>query len=248
LAAGAGSTEGVAEPGEAIAPMVETTSTVATESTTSTVATNPEESAGPVVPPDRISPGREHLKAIQIHDSYLVVETEDGLVVIDQHALHERILYEEFRSRVERGAVESQRLLVPEPVHLTSGDAAAVLEQKETLAALGLEVEPFGGDTVLITGTPAMMRGVDSEGLLRDLADRFRSNPIPPTRDALLEDVLNMLACKAAVKAGQKLAPAEIDALLARRHLARDAHHCPHGRPTALILTTAELERQFGRI
>ncbi|MDX2038545.1 MAG: DNA mismatch repair endonuclease MutL [Isosphaeraceae bacterium] len=188
------------------------------------------------------------IKAIQIHDSYLVVETSDGLVVIDQHALHERILYEEFRMRAERGAVESQRLLVPEPVHLTASEAAAVLERRDGLAKLGIEIEPFGGDTVLVVGTPAMLPNASPEQLLRDLAEQFRGSPVPPARDALLEDVLNMLACKAAVKAGQKLTPEEIDALLARRRLARDAHHCPHGRPTALVFTTAELERQFGRI
>ena len=97
------------------------------------------------------------LKAIQVHDSYLIAETGDGMMVIDQHALHERILYEELRSRVAQGRVESQRLLVPEPVDLTAAEAAAVLEQGELLAQLGLEVEPFGGDTVLVRSIPAML-------------------------------------------------------------------------------------------
>ncbi len=116
------------------------------------------------------------------------------------------------------------------------------------LARLGLEVEPFGGDTVLVTSTPVMLAGVAPERLVRDLADHFRSHPLPPTADALLEDVLNMVACKAAVKAGQRLSPEEVSTLLARRHLAANTHHCPHGRPTALTFTKAELERQFGRI
>ena len=87
-----------------------------------------------------------------------------------------------------------------------------------------------------------------AERLLRDLAEHFRSEPLPPTRDGLLDELLHMVACKAAVKAGQRLSPEEIDALLERRHLVADAHHCPHGRPTALVFTKAELERQFGRI
>ncbi len=188
------------------------------------------------------------VKALQVHDSYLVAETSDGMVVIDQHALHERIIYEELRLRIERGGVESQRLLVPEPVDLGPTEAAAVLERRDELARLGLEVEPFGGDTVLVSSVPAMLGGVSPDRLVRDLADHFRSKPLPPTRDGVLEDVLAMIACKAAVKAGQKLAPDEVTALLDRRHLVSDAHHCPHGRPTALVFTKSELERQFGRI
>ena len=188
------------------------------------------------------------LKALQLHDSYLIAETSDGMMVIDQHALHERILYEELRCRVEKGGVESQRLLVPDPVHLSAAEAALVLEQQEVLLELGLEVEPFGGDTVLVISAPAMLRSVAPERLLRDLAEHLRSKPLPPTRAALLADLLHMVACKAAVKAGQRLSAEEIAALLERRHLVADAHHCPHGRPTALVFTKSELERQFGRI
>jgi DNA mismatch repair protein MutL len=188
------------------------------------------------------------VKALQVHDSYLVAETADGMVVIDQHALHERILYEELRLRIERGGVESQRLLVPEPVELEPSEASAVLERREVLASLGLDVEDAGGGTILVGSVPAMLPGVSPDRLLRDLADHFGSKPLPPTRDAVLEDVLSMIACKAAVKAGQKLAPDEVTALLERRHLVSDAHHCPHGRPTALVFTKSELERQFGRI
>ncbi len=188
------------------------------------------------------------VKALQVHDSYLVAETPDGMVVIDQHALHERILYEELRLRIERGGVESQRLLVPEPVELEPAEAAAILERREVLASLGLLVEDGGDGSVLVGSVPAMLPGVSPDRLVRDLADHFGSRPLPPTRDAILEDVLSMIACKAAVKAGQKLAPDEVTALLERRHLVSDAHHCPHGRPTALVFTKSELERQFGRI
>ena len=187
-------------------------------------------------------------RAIQIHDSYLVAETDEGLVVIDQHALHERILYEEFKARVDRGGVEAQRFLVPEPVELTQAGADELLSHRDLLARLGLEIEPFGGGTVLVLSAPAMLSGVAPDRLVADLADHFRSSPLPPTADALLEAVLNMLACKAAVKAGQRLGTEEVEALLSRRHLAANTHHCPHGRPTALTFTKAELERQFGRI
>lgn len=187
-------------------------------------------------------------RAIQVHDSYLIAETSEGMMVIDQHALHERIIYEELRKRVAEGRVESQGLLVPETVHMAADEAAILLEHSELLATLGLEVEGFGGDTVLIRGTPVMLREVQPERLVRDLAEHLATQPLPPTRDGLVAELLHMVSCKAAVKAGQKLTPTEIDALLARRELAHDAHHCPHGRPTALIFTKSELEKQFGRI
>lgn len=198
-------------------------------------------------PPSR-GPAAPLLKAIQVHDSYLIAETGDGMMVIDQHALHERILYEELRLRVAQGRVESQRLLVPEPVDMTAAEAAALVEQSELLGQLGLEVEPFGGDTVLVRSIPAMLPHVVPERLVRDLAEHFRTQPLPPTRDGMLAELLHMVACKAAVKAGQPLSAPEIAALLERRHLVADSHHCPHGRPTALVFTKADLEKQFGRI
>ncbi len=196
----------------------------------------------------RSAAGGRSEKAIQLHDSYLVVETGDGMMVIDQHALHERILYEELRERASKGPVESQRLLAPEPIDLPAAEAALLLEHAEVLTQLGLELESFGGDTVLVRGMPVMLKGADPIRLVRDLADHLRASPIPPSRDALLAELLHMVACKAAVKAGDPLRPEEIAALLERRHLAHDSHHCPHGRPTALVFTRDQLEKQFGRI
>jgi DNA mismatch repair protein MutL len=189
-----------------------------------------------------------HSKAIQVHDSYLIAETSEGMMVIDQHALHERILYEELRKRAAEGRVESQGLLVPEPVPMAADESATLLEHAGLLAELGIEVEAFGGDTVLVRSTPAMLAQVPPDRLVRDLAEHLATRPLPPTRDGLAAELLHMVACKAAIKAGQRLTSEEIDALLERRELAADAHHCPHGRPTALIFTKSELEKQFGRI
>ena len=169
-------------------------------------------------------------------------------MVIDQHALHERILYEELRKKVADGRVESQGLLVPEPVPMAADEAATLLEHAELLAELGIEVEGFGGDTVLVRSTPVMLSRMQPDRLVRDLAEHLATQPLPPTRDGLVAELLHMVACKAAIKAGQRLTSDEIDALLDRRELAADAHHCPHGRPTALIFTKSELEKQFGRI
>lgn len=188
-------------------------------------------------------------RALQIHDCYIVVETGEGMTVIDQHALHERILYEQFRQRVLAGSVESQRLLMPIPVELPAKEAGLLVEQAELLGRLGFGVEEFGKDTVLLTRHPVLLRKHDLAQLVRDLAESLegRGSSGPSRRD-LLDELLHMMACKAAVKAGQRLTPEEIEALLQQQHLVDDAHHCPHGRPTALKLSRAELDRQFGRL
>jgi DNA mismatch repair protein MutL len=187
-------------------------------------------------------------RALQIHNRYLVTETDEGLEVIDQHALHERILYEALRERVLAGAVESQRLLVPEPVDLAASEAAAAVENRETLAQLGMEVEAFGGETVLVSAYPAMLANLPPAEVLRSLVEQLLAGGKQPESRDILDELLHMIACKAAVKYGDRLTPQEIDALLEQRGLAQDHHHCPHGRPTALIFTREQLDRQFKRI
>lgn len=187
-------------------------------------------------------------RALQVHDCYIVIESAEGLTVIDQHALHERVLYEQFRARVLNHAVESQRLLMPVPVEVSAKEAALLVEHAELLDTLGFGVEEFGKDTVLVNRHPVMLRRLDLATLVHDLAERLDGSGASPTRRDLLDELLHMMACKAAVKAGQRLTPEEIDSLLEQRHLCDDAHHCPHGRPTALTLSRAELDRQFGRL
>ncbi len=191
--------------------------------------------------------GTRGASALQIHNRYLVVESSEGVAIIDQHALHERILYEQLRRRISAGPVEIQQLLVPEAVDLSPAEAAAVLEHREVLARIGLRVEPFGGSTVLVTGFPAMLANFNAKELLCDLVGRLIASDSAPQPRDLLDDLLHTLACKAAVKAGQRLSPEEIDELLQQRTLIDDAHHCPHGRPTELVFTREELDRQFRR-
>ncbi len=188
------------------------------------------------------------LRAMQIRDTYIVVETDEGLTVIDQHALHERVMYEYLRPRVLNNAVESQRMLVPETVELTPKETALLLEYSEVLNQLGFGVREFGRQTVLIDRYPVMLAKANLPQLIRDLAEQLDQPEKQPDRRDLLDSLLHMMSCKAAIKAGHRLSPEEIDTLLAQRHLIDDAHHCPHGRPTALVLTENELERQFGRL
>jgi DNA mismatch repair protein MutL len=189
-----------------------------------------------------------HRKALQVHNRYLVAETEAGIEVIDQHALHERILYEQIREKVLSGGLESQKLLVPEPVDLTANEAAAVLEHIELFAQLGVEVQPFGGETILVSSYPAMLANLSPAEVLHDLVEKLLSTDRAPGARDLIDDLLHMIACKAAVKFGDRLTSEEIEALLDQRHLAQDQHHCPHGRPTALVFTREDLDRQFKRI
>jgi DNA mismatch repair protein MutL len=182
-----------------------------------------------------------------MHDLYLVVEVPEGVLLIDQHALHERILFEQIQEKLRSGPLESQRLLIPEPVDLPPAQAAQVLGQRESLAELGLGVEPFGGGTVLLTGYPAVLGRCSPRSVLRAVIDHLAAQDRPPDREQLLHELASLMACHAAVRAGDRLSAEEIAALVAQRHLARDTHHCPHGRPTSLLFTRDELDRQFRR-
>jgi len=197
--------------------------------------------------PPRHGVGREQ-RGIQLHNRYLIAETDEGMVIIDQHALHERILYEEIREKVLAQRLETQRLLVPETLNLSPAEYAAVEGAVELFQKIGIELEPFGGDTFLVRGYPAMLDRKRPQEIVREMIDHLLEGGKQPDSRDLLDDLLHMMSCKAAVKAGDRLSTEEIDALLDLRHLCQDAHHCPHGRPTALVFTNEELDRRFQRI
>ncbi|NNE00101.1 MAG: DNA mismatch repair endonuclease MutL [Pirellulaceae bacterium] len=186
----------------------------------------------------------------QVHNRYLVTQDEAGMVVIDQHALHERVLYERVKEKVlgEESSLESQRLLVPEPVSLTPAERTAALDHKETFARIGMEIDDFGGETIVIQSYPAMLKNKKPADMLRTLLESVMGAGKSPEPLELLNHLLSTIACKAAVKAGDPLAPEEVVALLQQRDLFNDTHHCPHGRPTALFFSRDELDRMFGRL
>jgi DNA mismatch repair protein MutL len=202
-------------------------------------------------------------RAVQMHNLYLVAETEDGIVIVDQHALHERVIYEQLRQRLTRGPLEAQRLLLPEALEVTPQQMALLDANGELLLRLGIEVSPFGTDSVAIQAFPALLKDTQVVSFMHDLLDRLaqpagtthgegKDDPYPtagppPATDAVIDDILSMMACKAAVKAGDPLAPEEIDALFAHRDLVEKSGSCPHGRPTMLRLSKADLDRQFHR-
>jgi DNA mismatch repair protein MutL len=207
-----------------------------------------------VLPPEAEPPPKAALtfthrpKAIQLYNSYLVLETQEGMLVIDQHALHERIIFEQLKERIRNGCLEVQKLLMPEPVEFSSEQSARVLEQREALAELGLGVEDFGSGTLLVTSYPAILDRRPAHDILRAVVDYLVTHDRLPGREHLLNDLLSLMACHAAVRSGDHLSAEEIESLVTLRNLAQDTHHCPHGRPTALLFSRQELDRQFRRI
>ncbi|MDO4584136.1 MAG: DNA mismatch repair endonuclease MutL [Planctomycetia bacterium] len=193
-------------------------------------------------------------KAIQIHRRYIVTQCEDGMMVIDQHAMHERILYESLKSRMRTMSVEIQRLLVPEPVDLRPTEAAQLLEHRATLESMGILVESFGGNTILVHGLPAILftfsKGgrVQADELLQEILEFLQNEGNKLTLERFVDHILHTVACKAAVKAGQSLSPMEIEQLLDQYRDCSQADHCPHGRPAVLIWSCHELDKLFCRI
>jgi DNA mismatch repair protein MutL len=185
--------------------------------------------------------------AIQLHNSYLVAESEDGLIIIDQHALHERIMYEDLLARLSRGPLESQRLLIPLPIPASARQQELLEQIQPLLARLGIEASSIGPDAIAVHAFPSFLERLDPADFLGELLERGEQEALDLNHEELLHEVLDMMACKAAVKAGDPLSPAEVDALLARRHLIDRSSNCPHGRPTTLRLTLHDLEKQFKR-
>ena len=187
------------------------------------------------------------IPAIQLHNSYLVAQSDDGMIIIDQHALHERIMYEDLLARVSRGPLESQRLLIP-PTLPASAAQIALLEQiQPMLRRIGIEADAIGPDAVAIHAFPSFLHRLDPADFVHQLLERGEQESLDLHEEELLHEILDMMACKAAVKAGDPLTPAEIEALLARRHLIDRSSNCPHGRPTTLRLSLHDLEKQFKR-
>jgi DNA mismatch repair protein MutL len=184
----------------------------------------------------------------QIHNRYLITEDEAGMVIIDQHALHERIMYEQIKAKVLSKSIERQRLLVPATVQMPAAEIAIALEHRDMLAEIGFEIDSFGGDTIALHSYPSILRQASPAEMLRQVIESLMvgSKRVEP-RD-VLDDIMNMMACKAAVKAGDRLNSTEISALLEQRDYYHDTHHCPHGRPTALFFSRDQLDKMFKRI
>ncbi len=184
---------------------------------------------------------------LQVDNSYLVVADGDGFSVIDQHALHERILYEQMCVRLREGALTSQRLLMPLPFEAAPAQVEAMEKQAALIKKIGLEIVPFGPNTLAVQAFPTLLERAEPTAFAKELLDKLAEDDGGSNEERLLHEVLDMAACKAAVKAGQPLSDEEIAQLLAHKETAQRSSRCPHGRPTTLVFSRKELEKQFKR-
>ena len=183
----------------------------------------------------------------QLHETYVVAQTADGIVIVDQHAAHERLVYEDMKRQMTAGGVKRQALLIPDVVELTEDEAARVLERAEELADLGLEIEAFGAGAICVRATPALFGEMDTAGLIRDLADDFSEYDAGLALKERFEDVMGNMACRGSVRAGRRLNGDEMNALLRQMEATPHSGQCNHGRPTYVELKLADVERLFGR-
>ena len=183
----------------------------------------------------------------QLHDTYIVAQTNDGMVIVDQHAAHERIVYERMKDLAKAGGIARQPLLVPEIVELDEGGAQRIVARAAELSQLGLVVESFGNGTVLVRETPALLGELDIKSLVRDIADELDENDSANTIKEKLDHVLATMACHGSVRAGRKLRADEMNALLRDMEGTPHTGQCNHGRPTYVELKLADIERLFGR-
>lgn len=183
----------------------------------------------------------------QLHETYVVAQTQDGIVIVDQHAAHERLVYEEMKQTMADQGVPRQTLLIPDVVDLGETDSARVLARKEELAEMGLIIEPFGQGAVCVRETPALLGEVDVQGLLRDLADDLSEYDEALSLKERFEHVCGTMACHGSVRSGRRLNGDEMNALLRQMEATPHSGQCNHGRPTYVELKLADIERLFGR-
>jgi len=183
----------------------------------------------------------------QLHENWIVAQTADGIVIVDQHAAHERLVYERLKAQMAAHGIARQPLLIPEIVTLSPADAALVLSAAATLAEAGLAVEPFGGSAVAITETPAILGPVNGEALLRDILDELADSGHSHLTRARIDAVLSRMACHGSVRSGRQMRPEEMNALLREMEATPNSGQCNHGRPTWVELKLHDIERLFGR-
>jgi DNA mismatch repair protein MutL len=183
----------------------------------------------------------------QLHETYVVAQTEDGIVIVDQHAAHERLVYERMKAAIASTGVARQILLLPEVVELDEGGVARITARIDELTELGLVLEPFGAGAVVVRETPALLGEINVQGLVRDLADELAELGNALSLKEKLEDVCGTLACHGSVRAGRRLLPEEMNALLREMEATPHSGQCNHGRPTYVELKLEDIEKLFGR-
>lgn len=183
----------------------------------------------------------------QVHENYIVAQTAHGMVIVDQHAAHERLVYEKLKRQMAENGVAAQALLIPEIVTLPPADRDALMEIADDLARAGLGVEPFGGDAIAVRETPAILGEVDAKAMIHDILDELADLGTSQSVQARIEAILSRVACHGSVRSGRRMRGEEMNALLREMEATPHSGQCNHGRPTYVELKLADIERLFGR-
>ena len=201
------------------------------------------------VQPDQTPPEHLPLGAArgQVHENYIIAQTADGMVIVDQHAAHERLVYEKLKTQMAENGVAAQALLIPEIVELSEGDCARLLAVADDLSRLGLTIEPFGGGAVAVRETPAILGDVNARAMVLDILDELADQGESQTVQARIEAILSRVACHGSVRSGRRMRAEEMNALLREMEATPHSGQCNHGRPTYVELKLSDIERLFGR-
>ncbi len=183
----------------------------------------------------------------QVHENYIIAQTSDGMVIVDQHAAHERLVYEKLKHQMAENGVAAQALLIPEIVELSDGDCARLLSVAEPLKQLGLTLEPFGGGAVAVRETPAILGEVNARAMVLDILDELDDQGDSQLVQARIEAILSRVACHGSIRSGRRMRGDEMNALLREMEATPHSGQCNHGRPTYVELKLADIERLFGR-
>ncbi|MBP0484382.1 DNA mismatch repair endonuclease MutL [Sagittula salina] len=183
----------------------------------------------------------------QVHENYIIAQTEDGVVIVDQHAAHERLVYEKLKRQMAENGVAAQALLIPDVVDLSVDDAGRLLAVAEDLTKMGLTIEPFGAGAIAVRETPAILGEVDSQGLIRDILDELDDHGETALVQEKIEAILSRVACHGSIRSGRVMRAEEMNALLREMEATPHSGQCNHGRPTYVELKLSDIERLFGR-
>jgi DNA mismatch repair protein MutL len=183
----------------------------------------------------------------QVHENYIIAQTATDMVIIDQHAAHERLIYERLKRQMAETGIKAQALLIPEIVDLSPTDAQRLLAMADDLAALGLSIEPFGGNAVAVRETPAILGNISAKALLEDVLDELSDLGQSQSLQAKMEAILSRMACHGSIRSGRQMRAEEMNALLREMEATPHSGQCNHGRPTYVELKLHDIERLFGR-
>ena len=202
------------------------------------------EPAAPEVPAEQFPLGAARG---QVHENYIIAQTADGMVIVDQHAAHERLVYEKLKRQMAENGVAAQALLIPEIVEMSDGDCARLMEIADDLSRLGLGIEPFGGGAIAVRETPAILGEVNAKAMLLDILDELADQGESQSVQAKIEAILSRVACHGSIRSGRWMRGEEMNALLREMEATPHSGQCNHGRPTYVELKLADIERLFGR-